>query len=417
MEKKIITVHKKNKSARGTIKLDGSKSISNRVLIIRALTSSPFKIHNLSTSDDTVALNRILSTDKDIYNTGAAGTTFRFLTAYLSTQDKKCTLTGSERMKQRPIGGLVDPLRELGANIQYLEKDGYPPLQFEPGILDATNKLSVKSNISSQFITALLLIAPTLPNGLEIDLEGDMVSRSYIELTLHIMKDFGIQYKWEGSLISIPHQEYIAKEYTVESDWSAASYYYSIAALADDSEIELKGLFDNSFQGDSAAVDLYKNFGIRTIFNDDGITIQKSGEIAPVFEHDFILCPDIAQTIAVTCAGTGTEGLFTGLQTLSIKETDRITALQNELGKMDVSFVKMPPKFSSKSGKEYYMINGQAKFPETITFPTYEDHRMAMAFAPLAILHPIRVEEPKVVGKSYPEFWKDLKLLGFEINE
>lgn len=417
MENKVITVQKKNKIAKGTVKLDGSKSISNRVLVIRALSEEPFEIHNLSTSDDTIALNRVLSTEKDVFDTGAAGTTFRFLTAYLATQNRSCVLTGSDRMKQRPIGGLVSPLRALGARIEYLEKEGYPPLRFEPGTLNTTYHLKVKSSISSQFITALLLIAPTLPDGLKIELEGDMVSRSYIELTLHIMQEFGIRYQWEGSVITIPHQAYKGKDFTVESDWSAASYYYSIAALADISEIELKGLFANSFQGDSAAAELYKNFGVESTFHSDGITLLKTGEPDPAFEHDFILCPDIAQTMAVTCAGTGTEGLFTGLQTLSIKETDRIAALQNELGKMNVSFVKMPPKFSPKTGKEYFMVSGKAEFSETITFPTYEDHRMAMSFAPLAILHPIRIEEPRVVGKSYPAFWKDLEKLGFEIEE
>ncbi|GAA5219756.1 3-phosphoshikimate 1-carboxyvinyltransferase [Membranihabitans marinus] len=416
MDNRTIKISRKNNSPiSATISLDGSKSISNRVLIIQALTEKKFDIHHLSTSNDTVALSNILQSEGDVYDVGAAGTTFRFLTAFLSIQNKTCVLTGSDRMKKRPIGGLVEPLRALGANITYLENEGYPPLKFQPANTDKTNRLKVNSQISSQFITALLLIAPSLPEGLILELEGDIVSRSYIELTLDIMKQFGIQYTWEGQVITVPAQPYIAKDFTVESDWSAASYYYSLVALSKTANLELKGLFENSFQGDAIASELYKSFGVKTAFNESGIVIAKESEVESTFEHDFILCPDIAQTLAVTCAGLGVEGLFTGLQTLSIKETDRITALRNELGKMDVSFVKLPPKFSPQTGKEYFLVSGQVQFPETITFPTYEDHRMAMAFAPLALLHPIQVEEPLVVRKSYPEFWKDFEKLEFEI--
>lgn len=417
MDNRTIKIsRKKNSPISGSISLDGSKSISNRVLIIQALTEKNFDIQHLSTSNDTVALSNILQSEGDVYDVGAAGTTFRFLTAFLSIQNKTCVLTGSDRMKKRPIGGLVEPLRALGANITYLENEGYPPLKFQPANTDKTNKLKVNSQISSQFITALLLIAPSLPQGLILELEGDIVSRSYIELTLDIMKQFGIEYTWEGQIITVPAQAYVARDFTVESDWSAASYYYSLVAMAETASLELKGLFNHSFQGDAIASKLYESFGVKTTFNESGIVITKESEADTNFEHDFILCPDIAQTLAVTCAGLGVEGLFTGLQTLSIKETDRITALRNELGKMDVSFVKLPPKFSPQSGKEYYMVSGQVKFPETISFPTYEDHRMAMAFAPLALLHPILVEEPLVVRKSYPEFWTDFEKLDFEIS-
>lgn len=415
MNNQTIKISHTNKNVKGTIHLDGSKSISNRVLIIKALTDQPFTIHHLSHSNDTHALQSILADSGEVYDAGAAGTTFRFLTAYLAASQKSCILTGSERMKQRPIGGLVEALSQLGAKIEYLENEGYPPLKFHPSTLNVTNKLTVKSNISSQFISALLLIAPTLPKGLVLELDGEIVSRSYIELTLHIMKAFGIEHTWEGQVIEIKAQKYNAKDFTVESDWSAASYYYSLAALADTAEIELTGLFENSFQGDAITAKLYESFGIETTYSDTGITLRKVNEPDSNFEHDFILCPDIAQTIAVTCAGKNVSGLFTGLQTLSIKETDRIAALKTELGKLNVSFVKLPPKFSPESGNEYYTVDGEIAFPDTVTFPTYEDHRMAMAFAPLAILHEIQVEEPKVVGKSYPDFWKDFQKLGFQI--
>ncbi|HLT93899.1 MAG TPA: 3-phosphoshikimate 1-carboxyvinyltransferase [Membranihabitans sp.] len=403
----------KGKDIRGRIELDGSKSISNRALIIQALTHEPQSIHHLSTSDDTQALQSILQSESDVYDTGAAGTTFRFLTAYLAVSGKSCTLTGSERMKQRPIGELVNALRSLGANIQYLEKEGYPPLRFEPGDLTLTNEIHVASHISSQFISALLLIAPALPKGLRINLHGEMVSRSYIELTLQIMKHYGIEYRWDDLTITVPQQPYQSREFTVESDWSAASYYYSIAALTEYTELELNGLAENSFQGDARVARLYESFGIETDYLDNRIILRKSPSTPPsTFQHNFILCPDIAQTMAVTCAALGTRGTFSGLQTLSIKETDRIGALQTELAKMGVEFKNT----TGIDGEEYHIVQGKASFPGVISFPTYEDHRMAMSFAPLAILHPIIIEEPGVVSKSYPQFWTDLQKLGFKIE-
>lgn len=417
MSKKIIEVSFGGNSVKGTINLDGSKSISNRALIIQALADEPADIHHLSTSNDTRALQRILSSDGEVYDTGAAGTTFRFLTAYLAVAGKSCTLTGSDRMKQRPIGELVSALRTLGADITYLGKEGYPPLKFNPAELDKSNELTIASHISSQFISALLLIAPSLPDGLTLHLEGDMVSRSYIELTLQVMKSFGADYEWTGNKIFVPGQSYCGRTFTVESDWSAASYYYGIAALSDEASLRLQGLNKDSFQGDSVVAQLYESFGIETSYNNEGVLLQKSGGPAPTaFENNFILCPDIAQTMAVTCAALGTDGLFSGLQTLSIKETDRISALQTELGKLGVTFSRMPARFSPLSGEEYYLVNGKASFPDSVTFPTYEDHRMAMSFAPLAVLHPVIIEEPEVVSKSYPEFWKDIESLGFRLS-
>lgn len=414
MSANLLEISFEGHTIRGLVELDGSKSISNRALIIQALSSHPRDIHHLSTSDDTQALQRILNSDEEIHDTGAAGTTFRFLTAYLAASGKSCTLTGSERMKQRPIGELVSALRSLGANIQYLEKEGYPPLRFEPATLDATTELHIASHISSQFISALLLIAPTLPRGLTLHLQGDMVSRSYIELTLQIMKHYGIDYSWEDNTIVVPAQEYQGKEFTVESDWSAASYYYGIAALTQETELELTGLTKNSFQGDSRVAKLYEKFGVQTTYREGSIFLQKTKQDPPAsFQHNFILCPDIAQTMAVTCAALGTRGTFSGLQTLSIKETDRIGALRTELAKMAVDFSNA----TGADAEEYHVVSGKATFPEQISFPTYEDHRMAMAFAPLAVLHPIVIEEPGVVSKSYPEFWIDLQQLGFRIKE
>ncbi len=416
----MINLSRPNRQIIGEITLDGSKSISNRVLIVRALCKEAFEIKNLSTSKDTQTLLHLLeNTTDNVYDAGPAGTTFRFLTAYLAMKDGTQTMTGSERMKQRPIGNLVEALRKIGANIEYLENEGYPPLLIHsPSKIDGiAHQLSIPANVSSQFITALLLIAPSLPKGLELTLDGNIVSRSYIEMTLEMMAYFGIQTMWEGNTIVVKPQVYQANSFTVEADWSAASYYYAMAAFAEeDLDLQLNGLYANSTQGDSALVNMMPSLGIETTFNEKGIHLRKKGTIEPFFEWDFIRCPDIAQTLAVICGGLGVQGVFTGLETLRIKETDRIVALQNELGKMQVWLSKLPARFSKKHPeKEYYMTEGKAVLDEKITFPTYEDHRMAMAFAPLAMLGSINIEEPNVVVKSYPQFWEDLKKLGFEI--
>ncbi len=415
-----LKLTKPTSDIQGVIRLDGSKSISNRALIIRAFCEEKFDLHHLSTSDDTVTLQQLLAATGDdaVLNAGAAGTTFRFMTAYLALQSGTQTLTGSDRMKQRPIGVLVDALRELGANIDYLEKEGYPPLKIHaPGDL-RTNKLSISAGTSSQYISALLMSAPTLPQGLELTLTGDIVSRSYIEITTDMMAYFGVQVEWEGNVIKVKPQKYRAKDFTVEADWSAASYHYAAAILSEKCDLRLDGLFAESTQGDSAIVEMAKRFGIESTFTETGVHLSKSGrEMRPIFEQDFILCPDIAQTLAVVCAATGVNGLFTGLQTLSIKETDRVAALKTELAKVKVYLSKLPPHFSKKHPeKTYYMLEGKAEVTDTPRFPTYEDHRMAMAFAPLAMLGEIEIEEPKVVGKSYPNFWRDLERLGFEVK-
>ncbi|MEN9612574.1 MAG: hypothetical protein RLZZ628_3388 [Bacteroidota bacterium] len=417
----IYQISKTNPDLKGTIRLDGSKSISNRLLIIQAFCSEPFEILNLSTSKDTVTLQKLLNQKSpEIYDANAAGTTFRFMTAYLALQSGTQILTGSARMLQRPIGKLVEGLRGLGCDIEYMGAEGYPPLKIKtPKIRDAA-KLSMDAGVSSQYISALLMIAPTLPQGLELTLEGKIVSLPYIQMTLGLMQDFGVSHEWRNNTIVIAQQNYRAPAptYTVEADWSAASYYYTLAAFAQKVDLKLSGLFKNSLQGDAVVSKMGESFGIQSVFEGkDVVHLTKSGHLdTDIFEYDFIKCPDIAQTIAVLGAGKGVQTLMTGLETLFIKETDRVGALMAELAKVNVWLSKLPKKFSQKKQKDYYLLEGKAAFTSIPIFETYEDHRMAMAFAPLGLLHPIQIAEPEVVVKSYPRFWEDLKTLGFEIK-
>ncbi len=412
-----IRITKKDKTIKGTIHLAGSKSISNRALIIRALCDQDFPIEGLASSHDTQLLTGLLTQKgESTYDAGPAGTTFRFLTAYLSLQEGTQLLTGSERMQQRPIKVLVDALTELGADIQYTDKEGYPPLKIHsPKNFGASGKISLPADISSQYISALLMIAPTLTNGLEITLVGEIVSIPYIQMTLNMMQYFGIDHQWDGNVISIGTQKYQSRPFKVEADWSAASYYYSIAALSDEVDLELHGLFEQSTQGDSAIADMMVDLGIETTYHNNYVRLKKIGAPKPNFEYDFIKCPDLAQTMVACCAGLGVQGLFTGLQTLRIKETDRIAALKLELKKGKSYFSQLPAKFSPRSGKEYHMIDGQFG-AETATIKTYEDHRMAMAFAPLSMICPLVIEDEDVVNKSYPEYWDDLRSIGFETS-
>jgi 3-phosphoshikimate 1-carboxyvinyltransferase len=287
-------------------------------------------------------------------------------------------------------------------------------------VKEIKSKIELPANISSQYISALLLIAPSLPNGLEIQLTGDIVSRPYVEMTLRIMQYFGVEYSWEGPNIKIAPQKYKAREFYVEADWSAASYYYIIVALAEEADLTLKGLSKDSLQGDSAIASIGNAFGINTEFMDKEIRLTKSGlRAAEYFEYNFIECPDIVQSVSTMAAGMGMSALFSGLQTLRIKETDRIAALENELAKVQVYLSKLPEKFSKKTGIEYYMQEGKADShaDESPSFLTYKDHRMAMAFGPLAILFPIEIEDHTVVTKSYPNYWIDLESLGFLIEK
>ena len=399
------------KAARGKVVLAGSKSISNRVLIIKALCEEDFAITNLSTSDDTNTLVQLLKSDATVLDAHHAGTTYRFMTAYLAASEGERTLTGSARMLQRPIGPLVDALRSLGADIAYEGQEGYPPLLIR-GTKLAGGKVSIDATMSSQYLSALLLIAPTLEHGLQMTLVGDLVSKPYLLMTLRIMEYFGVQHTWEGDTITVTKQAYVARDFYVEADWSAASYYYSIAALAPTADITLVGLMKESLQGDAVIADIGSQFGIASTFGANEVRLVKGADQAPpaMLEYDFLLCPDIAQTVSVMCAGLGVQALFSGLQTLYIKETDRVAALQAELIKVGVFFSKLPEKFSAKSGVTYHMQEGKATAPtEVPSFATYHDHRMAMAFAPLSLLMDINIEDPTVVSKSYGDYWEDME--------
>ncbi|HTD99857.1 MAG TPA: 3-phosphoshikimate 1-carboxyvinyltransferase [Mucilaginibacter sp.] len=423
--KQNIILSKTNKSVSSTVHLTGSKSECNRALIIEALSNGKVKVENISDAADAVTLAGILrsevrnqkinvSLNSEIeiptseINIGPAGTAMRFLTAYLTLQDEEVILTGSERMKQRPIGILVNALREIGASIEYTENEGYPPLRIKGSAgQQQKDKISIQGDISSQYITALLLIAARLPLGLTLQIEGELTSRPYVEMTLAMLQQAGIQHQWEDNSIHIPHQDFRETSLHVEPDWSAASYWYAIAALADEAELFLPGLTSYSLQGDSVITEIMANFGITSQFINGGVHLKK--ETKPLSRKIFDLksCPDLAQTIIVVCAALGHEATFTGLETLKIKETDRILALQTELAKMGVKLIE--------KGQVYKLDCGEKFIPESIFIDTYDDHRMAMAFAPLALLIPkVEVEDYKVVEKSYPAFWDDLEKVGFE---
>ncbi|MGF7080304.1 3-phosphoshikimate 1-carboxyvinyltransferase [Mucilaginibacter sp. UYCu711] len=421
-----ILLTTKSKSVNGEVRLTGSKSECNRALVIEALSHDKVRVENISDAADAVTLSKVLGLtlqtvgyeaspithqlEHKIVNIGPAGTAMRFLTAYYTLQDEEVVLTGSERMKQRPIGILVDALRKLGAEISYEENEGFPPIRIKGSIQQQTNIISIKGDISSQYITALLLIAPKLPQGLELHIEGDLTSRPYVEMTLAMLQQAGIQHQWNGNVISIANQEFKETVLPIEPDWSAASYWYAIAALADTADLFLHGLTQYSLQGDSVITEIMANFGITSQFRDGGVHLVK--EAKPISRKIFDLkeCPDLAQTIIVVCAALNHEATFTGLETLKIKETDRIAALQNELGKMGVKLIEKG---------QTYKLDCSGKFiPERMFINTYDDHRMAMAFAPLALVIPeLEVEDSLVVEKSYPAFWTDLEKVGFEVKD
>ena len=397
-------VQKADKTLRGVIDLESSKSLSNRALIIRALCPESFEIKRLSEAKDTVTLRQLLESDEDVLDVGPAGTTMRFLTAYFSGVEGARVLTGSERMKQRPIHVLVNVLRQLGADIDYTEKEGFPPLKIRGKKLQG-GTYHIDAGISSQYISALLMLGPVLPSGLKLVLEGKQVSIPYIEMTLRLMEYFGAVYKWEENTITIQEQPYKTKAYTVESDWSAASYWYEMAAFSNEVDLIIKGLHDHSLQGDRMIADIMRDFGVLSKFEGDTVHLAKIEPGIESFSGNFLRCPDLAQTVIVTCAGLGVSGTFSGLETLKIKETDRTKALQTELSKLDVEF--QPANGS-------WVCARKAMWGTEIA--TYEDHRMAMAFAPLAIpLGEIVIDNPLVVEKSYPDYWNDLKKVGFDI--
>lgn len=408
-----VKVIHKNGAVKGEIVLTSSKSISNRVLIIQALCSDRFEIKNLAAAADTQILQQLLKSTESTLDVGLAGTTMRFLTAFLALQGGETILTGAKRMKERPISVLVDALRELGSDVSYEENEGYPPLKINGGKLD-NHKITIGAGVSSQYISALLLIAPKLKNGLALCLDGELISKPYIDMTISIMQYFGADVKWDGNSILVKSGNYQAKDFTVEADWSAASYWYGIVALADKADLTLLGLHKDSLQGDAAVVKIYKNFGVETTFVDGGIRLVKNSNIfssTSPFNYNFSNCPDIAQTVAVTCAALNIKACFTGLVTLRIKETDRIKALQCELTNLGFDI--------SVNGDELLVdsVDKSIVIDRAYLVKTYHDHRMAMSFAPLGVLNSINIEDEQVVAKSYPSFWNDLKRVGFVIDD
>jgi 3-phosphoshikimate 1-carboxyvinyltransferase len=395
-----------------TIPLPASKSISNRAHIIRALTCEPLPLSNLSDCDDTRVMEEVFQSDGTTFDIGHAGTAMRFLTAWLSERPGEWVITGSERMKQRPIRVLVDALTSLGARIRYLEKEGFPPL----GISGSTLKggiVELDGSVSSQYITALLLIAPTLEGGLTIRLKNRLISRSYVEMTLKLMEKFGISHTWRNREITVPQQAYQPLEYQVEADWSAASYWYEILALNSSGNFFLKGLVQSGLQGDEALLHWFAGFGIETISMEEGIRIIKKENIQPVrIFLSFHENPDLAQTMAVICVARNIPFHFIGLETLKIKETNRIAALQNELKKFGALLTEPTEgelKWDGVFNTEYIQ--------EKPVIETYNDHRMALAFAPLALAgKPVIIQHPEVVTKSYPGFWNDLRMAGFGVT-
>lgn len=395
---------------RTTIQLPASKSISNRALIINALARGTTPPCNLSDCDDTLVMIKALAENNETIDIMAAGTAMRFLTAYLSTVQGTHILTGTERMQQRPIQILVNALRELGAQIEYAGKEGFPPLRIHGTELKG-NELTLKGNVSSQYISALLMIGPVLKNGLRLHLTGEIISLPYINLTLQLMKEFGAKAAWtSGNSIEVAPQPYTPVSFMVESDWSAASYWYQIAALSEQAEIELMGLFRNSYQGDSRGAEIFSRLGITTEFTHEGVLLKKSNRLVEQLNEDFVDIPDLAQTFAVTCCLLGIPFRFTGLQSLKIKETDRIFALKTELRKLG---------YLLQDVQDSILIwDGERCQPEAQpVIQTYEDHRMAMAFAPAALRFPeMRIAEPQVVSKSYPAYWEHLQQAGFQID-
>ncbi|PNQ73909.1 3-phosphoshikimate 1-carboxyvinyltransferase [Hanstruepera neustonica] len=406
-----ITLHQSALSNQSSpIVITGSKSESNRLLLLQALFPN-LNITNLSHSDDSEVMQRALQSDLKTIDVHHAGTAMRFLTAYYAVQiGKEITLTGSSRMQERPIEILVDALKDLGADMGYLGKKGYPPLRIKGKIL-SKSEVVLKADVSSQYISALLLIAPKLQNGLKLILEGNITSKPYINMTLSLLNQIGIETSFEGQVIQVQHQDEINNQtIVVESDWSSASYFYSLAALSPiGTTITLVSFNEQSIQGDTVLKEIYKDFGVNSIFKDGRLTLQKINEpLKTHFECHLVNAPDIAQTIAVTSFGLGLSCELTGLHTLKIKETDRLQALKTELEKL---------------GGTVHISNDSLKLEvcntitKAVSIDTYNDHRMAMAFAPLCLKTDIVINDFEVVSKSYPSFWDDLKTLGIKVSQ
>jgi len=400
-----------------TVDLPSSKSVSNRALIIHELSGGGMLPQNLSDCDDTDVMIKALRDMPEVIDIKAAGTAMRFLTAYLAVTPGRHTITGTERMRHRPIRLLVDALRYLGAEVEYAGEEGYPPLRITGRPLDG-GRIEIPGNVSSQYISALLMIGPVLRDGLRLHLTGDIISRPYIDMTLWIMGEFGAEAEWTDiSTITVAPKPYAARGYNIENDWSAASYWYEMVALGGrDSEVTLTGLMDGSKQGDSSVRYIFSLLGVKTTFGttEEGVPttvrLSRNGHCVPRLEYDFINSPDLAQTFVVCCAALGVPFRFTGLQTLRIKETDRIEALKREMGKLGYVLRDV-------EGRELVWSGERCEPLPDAAVDTYDDHRMALAFAPLAMKWGrVRINNPHVVTKSYPHFWNDLKSSGFAID-
>lgn len=418
MSSTLLTLRHPSKVIQGTVQLTGSKSESNRALIIQALSRRAVNVENLSAAADTVIMNKALALADTSRKTGEsvtvdigpAGTAMRFLTSYLNLVEGNFILTGTERMQQRPIGILVDALKTLGANIHYEKKDGFPPLKIAGGMAQQKQSVRIKGNVSSQYLSSLLLIAASLKQGLVLEIEGELTSRPYVTMTLDMLQEAGISHTWTDNTIEIAPQEFKPTTIYVEPDWSAASYWYAMVALSEKGEIVLPGLKAHSLQGDIAIVDIMTHFGVASSFQENGLHIAKVNEGSDKVLFDFKACPDLAQTIVALAAAIRRDISITGVETLKIKETDRLAALKNEIEKFGATIVA--------DGETYHIKTKEAYAPKQVTFDTYEDHRMAMAFAPLTLVFDeVTINDPVVVEKSYPDFWEHLQQQGFTIEQ
>lgn len=407
---KAVLSCKKSKGVSATIQISGSKSESNRLLILQSQFPN-LKTENLSESDDTMVLQKALMSNNGEVDIHHAGTAMRFLTAYFATQpDASVVLTGSERMQQRPIKILVDALLDLGAEIKYLKNDGYPPIAIS-GRKIVKDTVAIAANVSSQYISALLLVAPSLQNGLTINIKGEITSAPYLQMTVALLQKIGVPCIFSENNITVkPVSKIENRAVLIESDWSSASYFYSIVALSEETSITLKGYFKNSLQGDSILATIYESLGVSTSYNEEDASITLTKNKKQLAEHIMLHladAPDIAQTIAVTCFGLGLGCKLTGLHTLKIKETDRLVALKTELEKLGAKI---------KVTNEALELVSSEKIKESIKIQTYNDHRMAMAFAPLALKKSIQIDDAGVVSKSFPTFWEDIQKAGLKVD-
>ena len=407
----MVKINTSSNRIEGCVQLSASKSISNRLLMIKAISNSSFELYNLSESDDTRILNQILSntTLPNEINCHHAGTTLRFLTAYLSTINGTFRVFGSERMHQRPIKPLVDCIRKLGIEIRYLENEGFPPIEILGNETIQGGELTIPGNISSQFISALLLIAPKLKNGLSLHIIDPILSTPYIKMTLSLMQEMGIEYTWDKNTIHVEHQAYSTRNLAAENDWSSSSFIYSLASLSTESKIEIPNLYSKSVQGDFYVSELYSHLGVETSFHKGGITIKKNSQVSTKVEFNLSDFPDLALPYVVSCAGLGVEVYLSGLESLKIKESNRLVSIKKELSKFNVE--------CEISDHSIYVPKNQLIKYNGMVIDDYNDHRIPMSIAPLAIKTQgsIFFKDSLVVNKSYPLFWDDLKKLGFNI--